>query len=131
MDQDHDWQRPFVASAMYFEDSDSLEYVSEDGPCIFRRVDEMLTLMISVGDRRPIGIQLKGFKNFYLRNLRSKYSLDKKNFLALTCALEEAMNSIGAETFKENQLESYALALNIAERDSVEVRDFPQLACGR
>lgn len=116
---------------MYFEESDILEYASEDGPMLYRRADHMLTLILSLDARNPIGVQLKGFKNFYLRVLRKKYSTDERSFLYLTSALEEALNTLGDDAFlRDTRISSYETAMNIAQRDNVHVRDFPAtVAC--
>lgn len=124
-------EHTFCPCAMYFEESDILEYVSEDVPMLYRRVDQMLTLIISLDARNPIGVQLKGFKNFYLRVLRKKYSTDETCFLYLTSALEEALNTLGDDAFlRDARISSYETAMNIAQRDNVHVRDFPvSIAC--
>lgn len=115
--------------ALYFEDSDVLEYVRADVPSFDRRVDESLTIVLSLQDRKPIGFCLKGFKNFYLRHLRSKHDVNDRHFLMMIDVLQDLMTVNGHAIFDAVETSSaYRQALEIAQADNVRVVEFPQVA---
>lgn len=116
-------------SAIYYEEADSLEYVRKDAPSVYRRIDEFLTLVLSMDDREAIGFKLKGFRNFYLRNIKNKIKNDSNDFFELVIVIEEILSKLGDEIFTEEKRIAYRSALDIAKNDHVEVRDFPKLAC--
>ena len=47
--------------AVYFVDSDCVEYVKEDALCVYDRIDNFLTLITDENQRNVIGFKLKGF----------------------------------------------------------------------
>jgi len=114
--------------AIYFEEADSLEYVRQDVPCVYRRIDELLTLILAMDTRDPMGFSLKGFRNFYLKHFEI-VSDDKKKFVSIVGFLEKALSEIGNEIFLQNERKSaYEKAMDIASEDSVTLREFPKVA---
>lgn len=123
-----EWQ-PYVPKAIYYEASDSLEYVRRDDPAVYRRVDEYLTLVLDLRSRAPLGFKLKGFRHLYLTQLAPKYHLSDKQFISLILVLEDAMGAGGNAIFEETERRSaYNDALQIAEQDNVRLEDFPRQA---
>lgn len=120
----------YQPKALYFEDADSLEYVRTDEPHIYRRVDEFLTLILSLESRKPVGFKIKGFKNFFLRSIRPKFLHSAEtDFVRMKLILEEVMTEIGNELFlNSTKGEAYRIAAEIAENDQVLVSDFPAAA---
>ncbi|OBQ61203.1 MULTISPECIES: hypothetical protein [Mesorhizobium] len=114
--------------AIYYEQSDSLEYVRVDSPSVYRRVDDFLTLILAMEDRSPIGFKLKGFRHFYLRHLKRNYHSERQEFLALVKIVEEALCVFGDKVFDDEKRVAYQRAIDIAQSDNVEVRDFPSMA---
>lgn len=114
--------------AIYYEQSDSLEYVRRDIPAVYRRIDDFLTLILAMDGRAPIGFKLKGFRNFYLRHLEQNYHSERQEFLALVQIVEEALCAFGNKVFDDETRVAYQRAIDIAQTDNVEVRDFPPVA---
>ena len=120
--------QPYVPKAVYYEASDSLEYVRRDDPAVYRRVDEYLTLVLDLHSRGLLGFKLKGFRHLYLTHL-PKYNLNNRTFLSLMTVLEDAMSAGANGIFEEAERQSaYRDALRIAEQDNVTVDQFPQRA---
>lgn len=120
--------KDYEPEAIYYEDSDSLEYLRVSAPAIYRRIDSVLTLVFSLEDRALIGFKLKGFKNFYIRKLRNRLGTDCPQFIELVDVLQEATKTLGQHVFEEKYKEAYHSALEMAARDKVHVRDFPRIA---
>jgi len=53
---------PYEPVALYYVDSDCVEYVKEDTFCIYERIDGFLTLIFDETKINLIGFKLKGFK---------------------------------------------------------------------
>jgi hypothetical protein len=123
---------PYAPIALYFHESDSVEYVRKDVPCIYRRIDEILTLVLEMKSREIIGFRLKGFKNFYITELKKNQDFLQSDFLLAVSVLEKAMDMTCSEIFDEAESEArkmaYQNAWNIAKQDQVEFRDLPQVA---
>lgn len=119
----------YTPVAVYYEDADSLEYVRRDEPTVYRRVDELLTLILSMESRDVIGFRIKGFKNFYLRYLKSKYNLNDDQFPPLVSLIQNAVSVLGDAVFSERERRAaYEKALSIAEEDSVKLKELPNVA---
>jgi hypothetical protein len=106
-----------------------MEYVREDIPSVARRVDEFLTLVVSLEDRHLIGVRLKGFKYLFNKKLISleKSSLPNKNldgeFMLLTKIFEELMTKIGNEIMAQvDRKRAYEQAMEIVEFDQVRFK---------
>jgi hypothetical protein len=121
----------YIPVALYYEDADSVEYVRRDSPCVYRRVDETLTMVLDMGTREAIGFRLKGFKNFYLRKLKpSMEQLDDGNFVFLVNVIERLVAEMGDWHFQQDgeRKKAYATAAEMARNDRVELHDFPEAA---
>jgi hypothetical protein len=101
----------YTSVAVYYEDSDSLEYVRSDEPSVYRRIDDLLTLVLAMQTRDPIGFQLKGFRHFYLQYIKDKIR-------------EDAVKRLGNEVFSEREkLSAYIKARDIAKEDDVTISE--------
>jgi hypothetical protein len=119
----------YTPAAIYYEEADSLEYVRADVPNVYRRVDQFLTLVLSMETRKPIGFRLKGFRNFYLRHLEPKYHLQERHFLLLIDVLQDALSEDGEAIVQATERSvGYRQALEIAQVDNVKIDEFPRVA---
>ena len=119
----------YKPKALYYEDADSLEYVRIDAPSVYRRIDEFLTLILDLETREPIGFKIKGFKNFYLRTIRSNSRGTEAPFLRLITVVESLMTELGAGIFSETpRRDAYKTAADIATEDQVILSDLPKAA---
>jgi hypothetical protein len=119
----------YSPAAIYYDGADMMEYVREDIPSIARRVDEFLTLVISLDDRHLIGVRLKGFKYLYNKKLsllsQTEVSKNKgdKQFMLLTRVFEELMTKIGNEMMAQlDRKRAYEQAIEIVQLDQVRFR---------
>ncbi len=117
--------KEYEPTAIYYEDSDSLEYLRVAVPTIYRRIDEHLSLILSMKDRTLVGFKVKGFKNFYLRSIKPKYRESCPEFVELVELIQELTEKMGGNFFEKRQKEAYLSALEMAAQDKVHVRDFP------
>jgi hypothetical protein len=114
-------EHAYIPVAVYYEDADNLEYVRRDVPSVYRRIDDLLTLILSMDNREPVGFQLKGFKHFYLRYIKDKFNEDSYDFMELVVVLEQAVRMLGNEVFSEQErLSAYAKAQDMAKEDEVQ-----------
>lgn len=120
--------KDYEPAAIYYEESDSLEYLRVSSPAVYRRIDTVLTLVLSMEDRSLVGFKLKGFKNFYIRNLKSRLGSNCPQFIELVDVLQEFTKTLGEQVFEEKQLSAYKSALEMAATDNVHVKDFPRIA---
>jgi hypothetical protein len=119
----------YRAKAIYYEHSDSLEYVRRDMPAVYRRVDEQLTLILDMDSRQPVGFKLKGYRHFFLRHLQGKFDLNDQHFLKLIDILQQALSVGGDAIFEAVERQAaYRQALEIAKEDDVLVDDLPKVA---
>ena len=117
----------YRASAIYLEESDCLEYVRSDVPTVYRRIDEFLTLIVTMDAREPIGFTLKGFRNFYIRKYAQKaHAPEFRNVVRL---IEAIVGELGDEIFNESKRTAYRQAIEIAKDDQVQLTDVPRYAC--
>lgn len=111
----------YSPSAIYYEDADAVEYVREDRPCSYRRIDEFLTLICDLEHRdQLIGFRLKGFRQFYEAHLHHS-----GDFVSLVGALERALTDSANKVFEERERErtdAYNRAKIIALDDRVALR---------
>lgn len=116
--------RSYVPAAVYYEESDSLEYIRRDGPCVYRRIDNLLTLVLELDSREPMGFQIKGFKHYYFRTIRTTEG--RSSFNHLIEILQFALTKVGDGVFKrEDRIRDYERALNIADEDKVRIPEIP------
>jgi hypothetical protein len=118
----------YMSVAIYYEAADMVEYVRRDEPCVYRRIDDFLTLALRMTTRTPIGFRLKGFNNFYIRHLRDEGSSDREDFLKLVAVIEKAIEVFGNRVFDEEETrEAYLEARQIAKDDNAAL-PVPQVA---
>ena len=112
----------YTSVAVYYEDADSLEYVRRDEPSVYRRIDDLLTLILSMKTREILGFKLKGFRHFYLNNIKNMVSTNDDEFPELIVILEQAIRALGNEVFEERErLSAYTRAREIAKEDEVHI----------
>jgi hypothetical protein len=114
----------YVPSALYYADADTVEYVQKDGPCIHRRIDEILTLTLDLQTRELIGFRVKGFRNFFINHLKPKYKLLDGDFIPLVSVLEQALELVGNSVCPtEDSVEAYRKARKMAHEDRVALEE--------
>jgi hypothetical protein len=118
---------PYRPVALYLKDSDSIEYTRTDGPCVHQRVDEFLTLVLDMGTRQIIGFRLKGFRNFYMKEIKTLPHVSEDDFVTACTVLEKIMTLIGDKRF-DDRIKAYKLARDIAWEDKVTLNDLPDAA---
>jgi len=122
-----DLHSPYVPTALYFGDADTVEYVKRDVSCFHRRIDGILTLAYDLKTRELVGFRIKGFKNFFLNHLKPKYRLLDGDFIALVSVLEQALEMVGDTVCSdETRVDAYRKARRMAHDDRVELE--PPLA---
>lgn len=107
----------YVPSAVYFLDSDCVEYVTEDAFCVYERIDGFLTLILDETKFNVVGFKLKGFKHFFEKYLKPSQSELTEDFIDLVPAIETAFREIGDKLFsveKEERVRAYKAARKIA-----------------
>lgn len=119
----------YVPLAVYYEDADTVEYIRQDIPCVYRRIDNFLTLSLDMNSRKPIGFRLKGFKNFYLRHLKDQEGDNRETFLKLVAVIEKAIEIAGHKVFEKSETrEAYEEACKIAKEDDAALQERPRAA---
>lgn len=119
-----DIRSPYRPVAIYYEAADCVEYVRVDEPSVHRRVDKILTLILSMDTRNPIGFKLKGFKHYFLTKIKERYNLKDRDFIMLIDVIEDALKITGDDIFKEEmRTRAYEDALEIARNDKVSLRE--------
>ncbi len=112
--------------AIYLEDADCVEYVSEDTTTVYSRVDPLLTLVYDETNAIVIGFKLKGFKRV-LDSIRVGLNLDESGFVELVAVLEAVVSQFGDEIFSDpSRKKAYAAASKIAK--DVKLYDLPLAA---
>jgi hypothetical protein len=112
----------YVPAAVYFEDSDCVEYVREDNFVIYDRIDDFLTLIYDETKIIPVGFKLKGFKHVFDTHLKSLFELNDKQFLSLATAIEAICAEIGDELFADDgRTRAYKAAHKLAANDNVRL----------
>lgn len=87
----------YVPVAVYFSDSDCVEYVKEDALCVYDRVDDFLTLITDDSGRNVIGFKLKGFSKAVKAVLGENGTEDQ--FLEIIQVIESVCKNLGDELF--------------------------------
>jgi hypothetical protein len=117
-----DLQTPYVPTALYLEDADTVEYVRRDVACVYHRVDGFLTLALDLKTRKLNGFRLKGFKNMFLKHLKPKYNLLDHDFIPLVSVIEEAVQLIGDDVTRDLQRKTaYREVKQMAHDDRVSI----------
>ena len=114
----------FRPTALYYHDSDCVEYVNADCFAVYDRIDEYLTLIYDHTGRLPIGFKLKGFKHIFTKALGTTYRLNEQQFLSLVSVVEAVCTILGKDLFKdESRASAYKVARKIASNDNVELHE--------
>lgn len=118
----------YTPNAAYFSDADCVEYVNEDTVCVYKRIDEFLTLIYDETKMRLIGFKLKGFRYFFER-MKGHLQLNNADFIWISALIEEICRDLGEElaTSKERR-QAYQAVRKIAEKEQVKLLDFPLAA---
>lgn len=112
----------YKATAVYFHDSDCVEYLKNDAFVLYDRVDQFLTLIYDRTGKSVVGFKLKGFKNIFTKQLESIYRLNERQFLSLVSAIEAICTQLGDQLFDDDdRARSYKAAMNLAANDNVKV----------
>ena len=112
----------YSPAAVYFEDSDCVEYVKEDNFVVYHRIDDYLTLIYDETKIIPVGFKLKGFKHVFNTHLKSLFELNDKQFLELAAAIEAVCSELGEELFADDQrTRAYKAARKLAANDNVRL----------
>ncbi len=116
----HDLHSQYIPAALYLTDADSVEYVRHDVPCLYQRIDGILTLAFDLHTRELVGFRLKGFKNFFLTHLKPKYQFLDGDFIALVSVIEQAIQVFGDHFCADRaRIEAYRRARKMAHEDRV------------
>ena len=112
----------FQCRAVYFSDSDCVEYVKEDTFTIYDRVDDFLTLIFDETNLNVIGFKLKGFKHFFDNHLKPIFKLNDEQFVGMVSALEARCTDIGNRILdNDRKKRAYKAAMKIASNDNVRL----------
>ncbi len=112
----------YVPTAIYFADSDCVEYVKEDAFCVYERIDEFLTLIFDQTKLTLIGFKLKGFKHFFQTHLKPAFALNDNQFLGLVTIIEAICTSVGESLFENDErAQAYKAARKLAANDNVKL----------
>ena len=103
----------YTPVAVYFHDSDCVEYVKEDTLCVYDRIDSFLTLITDENQKSVIGFKLKGFSKAVKQAVGK--GAPEGQFLELIRVIESVCTSLGEEIFKDQDTQqAYATAKKIA-----------------
>lgn len=120
---------PYVPTAVYFPDSDCVEYVREDTICVYERVDEFLTLIFDETGINLIGFKFKGFRNIFETQLRPAYRLNNDHFIEMIQVLTAVCTKLGNELISNNRRKNaYRAVKKLAAKDNVKIYDLSTLA---
>jgi hypothetical protein len=111
-------QGAYVPTAVYYLDSDCVEYVKEDSFCTYRRVDCFLTLIHDETGYNLIGFKLKGFKHVFEQYLKPLFELHDMQFIELVSAIEMVFTNNSKD---ERRAAAYKAALKLANDDNVRL----------
>ncbi len=115
-----DLHSQYVPTALYLADADTVEYVRRDVPCVYRRIDGILTLALDLKTRELVGFRLKGFNNFFLKHLKPKYQFLDNDFIALVSVIEQAIQIFGDRYCADQErIDAYRSARKMAHDDRV------------
>jgi hypothetical protein len=106
----------YTPIAVYYLDSDCVEYVKHDSLTVYDRIDDYLTLIKDETQLQVIGFKLKGF-SCIIRDIMGE-NATREQFLVLVQVLEKVCSAIGDELFKDaERQQAYAAAKKIARDD--------------
>jgi hypothetical protein len=114
----------YIPRAIYYADADTVEYVRKDGPCVHRRIDEFLTLVLDFDTRELTGFRVKGFRNFFINHLKPKHKLLDGDFIPLVSVLEQALELVGNSVcVDDDSVQAYRQARKMAHDDRVALEE--------
>jgi len=114
---------PYKPVALYFLESDCVEYVKQDTFCIHRRVDSFLTLIFDETKNNLIGFKLKGFKHVFDK-VKPLFELNDMQFVDLVPVIQFVFTQFGNQVFSvgdEERRLAYKAAINLAANDNVRL----------
>ena len=112
----------YVPCAVFFADSDCVEYVKRDAFCVYDRVDEYLTLIYDDSAMNLVGFKVKGFKHIYDTQLKSLFRLNDNQFIDFVSVIERLCETIGDSLFTDaSRRRAYRAARNLAANDNVRM----------
>jgi hypothetical protein len=108
--------------AVYFEESDCIEYVKEDSFAVYERIDSFLTLIYDSTKIGLVGFKLKGFRYIFDAHLKPIYKLNDEQFVDLIAVLEAVCTELGDEIFtNEKVARAYKAARKLVANDNVRL----------
>jgi len=114
---------PYKPVALYFLESDCVEYVKQDTFYIHRRVDSFLTLIFDETKNNLIGFKLKGFKHVFDK-VKPLFELNDMQFVDLVPVIQFVFTQLGNQMFSvgdEERRLAYKAAINLAANDNVRL----------
>jgi len=114
---------PYKPVALYFLESDCVEYVKQDTFYIHRRVDSFLTLIFDETKNNLIGFKLKGFKHVFDK-VKPLFELNDMQFVDLVPVIQFVFTQFGNQVFSvgdEERRLAYKAAINLAANDNVRL----------
>ena len=114
---------PYRPVALYFLESDCVEYVKQDTFYIHRRVDSFLTLIFDETKNNLIGFKLKGFKHVFDK-VKPLFELNDMQFVDLVPVIQFVFTQLGNQMFSvgdEERRLAYKAAINLAANDNVRL----------
>jgi len=114
---------PFLPHAVYFADSDCVEYIREDSLCVYNRIDNFLTLIFDSTQTSLIGFKLNGFREKFDTYMRPLFELNDRQFIDLVSLIEIVFIEVGNNALDagdERRKNAYKAAIKLARQDSVK-----------
>jgi hypothetical protein len=130
MDADPERCGPYKPVALYFLESDCVEYVKEDAFSVHERIDSFLTLIFDESKINLVGFKLKGFKHVFDK-VKPLFELEDMQFIHLVRVIERALTDIGNMVFSvgdDERKRAYKAAIKLASNDNVRLYDVPLAA---
>ena len=112
----------YEAKAVYFSDSDCIEFTKTDSLCVHERVDSFLTLIRDREDQ-AVGFQLKGFGYFVNSELKIILGLNETQALQIVEAIVSYLTKNGDEILEDvKRAEAYKVARELAANNYVHLQ---------
>jgi dTDP-glucose pyrophosphorylase len=104
--------------AIYYHDSDCVEYAQHDVLCVYDRIDQFLTLITDETQKNVIGFKLKGFSKAVKEMLGT--NADQSQFLQLINVIESVCTQLGDDLFgDDDRQQAYDAAKKIASHNNL------------
>jgi hypothetical protein len=124
LDREPSSSQNYIPQAVYFMDSDCVEFVKEDALSIYDRIDDFLTLIWDETRLTLVGFKLKGFKYVFNAHLKPLFKLNDEQFINLVSAIEAHFTAVGNEIFARGdraRAAAYKAALKLAANENVQL----------